>query len=1134
MRIKPLLFLSFVFFILSFSRFPAVYGQVDFPFGSSFHYLKGKDAGSLDPAWMNPGFEDSIWSEGHAPFRYGDGTGGTILDDMQYNYSVVYMRSSFTATHVDSLENLLCSVDYDDGFVVWINGLKVLSKNAPAVLFHDGFSSGLRESGVVDVFHMDLNRVDLKEGENTLAIQAFNTSLTSTDFYMDLALNAEVIQPVLHDSLGLYFSMSSGFYEDTFSVEIQAADPSWNVVYTLDGSNPQDSETALSSESTVRILIDPAESTGRPKTPAVIVRASASLPGIKPAVPESRTYIFPKKVLIQSNPYGGWPTASVNEQLIDLNMDSQIVNDGAYAGLMIPALTDIPSISLITDLDHLFHPETGIYVNAEGHGHAWERECSVEMINPDGSEGFGVNGGLRIRGGWSRHADFSKHSFRLFFRSEYGDPKLYFPLFGEEGVGQYDKIDLRTAQNYAWSTGSDRNTFLRDVFSRDTQGDMDQPYTRSRYYHLYLNGMYWGLYQTQERSEARFAADYFGGKTNEYDVVKVNTENYVYQIEATDGNLDSWYELWDMCKSGFKSNSEYFRLLGRDEHGNPVRGGQIYLDMDNLIDYMLTIFYTGNFDAPTSTFGGNKGPNNFYAIDNREDRSRGFVFFNHDAEHSLFADVVEPGTGLNEDRVNLTQLSDGNDMDVTHFGAFHPQWLHHKLCSNPEYRIRFMDRAHLHLSAKGALTDGACNKRLDRRALEIDKAIIAESARWGDARPWVTTPFNRNDHWVPQVQKIKNEFFPFRTGIVIGQLNKAKLYTTLAPPVCYVNNEILLEHRFYLDGSATFRLEHKNREGTIYYTTNGMDPRKAGGGVSPDAMIQGDGKGLIRLHTSGVIKARIYFDGQWSALTHVDVLSENDDYSKLAITELHYHPPELVEDGDTISGKDLEFIELKNTGYNAINLSGLVLDSAVYCEFPAETLLPPGQFFVIASKPSAFYLRYGLVASANYKKNLSNGGEKVLLSDGSGNPLISFTFSDDPPWPTEADGYGYSLVPASDYPNANPGLYSDWKRSGETGGSPFADDSQTLTGIRPDQDQTSIHVYPNPTSGLLHIELPEDLATLHASLALYGIKGELVYSMEMHGNSTIQLDQLKLAGGIYMLRIETGTGISTKKIIYNK
>ena len=155
----------------------------------------------------------------------------------------------------------------------------------------------MRESGVNELFFLDPADFDLVEGENTLAIQGFNTSLESTDFHMDLSLNARVNVPVLEDSVGLTFSMASGFYEDSLTLEITPSDTSWYVTYTLDGSNPQASETAEISK--------------------------------------------------------GWPVSNVNGQAIDLRMDSRVVNSSAYKDLMIPALTDIPSISVISDLDHL-------------------------------------------------------------------------------------------------------------------------------------------------------------------------------------------------------------------------------------------------------------------------------------------------------------------------------------------------------------------------------------------------------------------------------------------------------------------------------------------------------------------------------------------------------------------------------------------------------------------------------------------------------------------------------------------------------------------------------------------------------------------------------------------------------------
>jgi len=282
----------------------------------------------------------------------------------------------------------------------------------------------------------------------------------------------------------------------------------------------------------------------------------------------------------QTYPGGDWPPRNLSggNQYYVYDMDPKIVNDPAYADLIDDAFLDIPSISIITDNYNLFDASYGIYSRADQHGYDWERECNLEMFDPNGSAGFNINAGVRIRGGWSRHNNYPKHAFRLFFREEYGYPKLNFPLFEDEGVSQFDKIDLRTAQNYSWANGASKyNTFVREVFARDAQKDSGQPYTRSRYYHLFINGMYWGLYQTQERSEARFAESYFGGQKEDYDIIKVNGVNYERNVIATDGNMEKWTEIFEFTKKGFVSNEDYFRMEGKDANGNPQVGGEVYI-----------------------------------------------------------------------------------------------------------------------------------------------------------------------------------------------------------------------------------------------------------------------------------------------------------------------------------------------------------------------------------------------------------------------------------------------------------------------------------------------------------------------------------------------------------------------------
>ena len=117
-------------------------GQISFNAGSSYRYLKGSEASSLPGDWMTSSYNDTGWDQNIAPFRYGDGTGGTVLSDMQNGYSTLYLRTSFNAFSTDRIKDIVLSTDYDDGFVIWINGLQVFSRNAPATLTSTSFAPG--------------------------------------------------------------------------------------------------------------------------------------------------------------------------------------------------------------------------------------------------------------------------------------------------------------------------------------------------------------------------------------------------------------------------------------------------------------------------------------------------------------------------------------------------------------------------------------------------------------------------------------------------------------------------------------------------------------------------------------------------------------------------------------------------------------------------------------------------------------------------------------------------------------------------------------------------------------------------------------------------------------------------------
>ena len=489
------------------------------------------------------------------------------------------------------------------------------------------------------------------------------------------------------------------------------------------------------------------------------VRATSVKDGFLSAPPVTQTYLFVDDIVQQSDQQAptGWPdsSANINGQLLNYGMDPEIVNPDTEA--VKESLLSLPSVSIVTDIDNLVHPEIGIYVNAEERGRHWERPMSVELIDPSGNEeGFTIDGGIRIRGGFSRRDDNPKHPFRLYFRGSYGGD-LEYPLFGSEGVDSFSRIDLRSPNNYGWAfRGDARNTFLREIWSRDTQRAMGSPYTRSRYYHLYINGQYWGVNMTQERVTEEYAESYFGGDENDYDVVK-HSRSDNFRFEASDGLVESWNQIWDVVADQTVSNQEYTFI---DEN----------VDIDNLIDYVLINDYEMDIDGPTSWFLSEwQRANNWYALRNRKVGSTKWTFFQHDGEHAMNArrrlvdddNVLGPHAPFN---------GQANPFFLKEY--MNPYWLHAALVSNPDYLQRFSDRANVHYGAGGALTTEAALARWNNRKAQVQGAVLAHSARWGDSV--ANTPRTVQD-WQAEVNFVENEFFADRSDLVYNRLVAAGL-----------------------------------------------------------------------------------------------------------------------------------------------------------------------------------------------------------------------------------------------------------------------------------------------------------------------------------------------------------------------
>ena len=154
--------------------------------GDEWRYFKGTEEPSEGTtAWTDPDFDDSLWDVGQSGFGYGDGDDATLLDDMEDGYTTVYIRRNFEVEDASSLLDLALWVNYDDGFIAYLNGAEVARadfgvEGTPEPF--DGDATGTHEAGAADLFDLGKSLDLLVDGTNVLAIHGANGALDSSDF----------------------------------------------------------------------------------------------------------------------------------------------------------------------------------------------------------------------------------------------------------------------------------------------------------------------------------------------------------------------------------------------------------------------------------------------------------------------------------------------------------------------------------------------------------------------------------------------------------------------------------------------------------------------------------------------------------------------------------------------------------------------------------------------------------------------------------------------------------------------------------------------------------------------------------------------------------------------------------------
>ncbi len=160
--------------------------------GPGWKYFKGAaepspEAGTGAPtlAWTAPEFDDAAWLDGATGIGYGDNDDATVLTDMQGAYVAVYARRRFDRADLGDFVHLVLAIDYDDGFIAYLNGYEVgrsaSMRNAGAAPAYTAVAGDSREAGQPEYFNLDRFTDILRPTGNLLAVQVRNASLTSGD-----------------------------------------------------------------------------------------------------------------------------------------------------------------------------------------------------------------------------------------------------------------------------------------------------------------------------------------------------------------------------------------------------------------------------------------------------------------------------------------------------------------------------------------------------------------------------------------------------------------------------------------------------------------------------------------------------------------------------------------------------------------------------------------------------------------------------------------------------------------------------------------------------------------------------------------------------------------------------------------
>ncbi|HET6556432.1 MAG TPA: lamin tail domain-containing protein [Prolixibacteraceae bacterium] len=1051
--------------------------------------------------WMKPGFDLTGWKQGRAGFGFGDNDDATLIP---LNTIAVYIRKSFTVPAGFNYREVALQVDYDDGFVAYLNGREIGRSQINGTPSWNSSAAGNHEAAIVfggkpETIALDtaLIRSLLVEGTNVFAIEVHNYGANSTDMslipflsfkvsntssYFDKTPSSILSSVVnrLHTNFKIngegekiyLFNKNENKLEMVWVKDLAGG---WSMGRVSDGA----AEMGIFIQPTpLKANTTKAYSSVREPEPVLSAAEGYYTTSQRVSMSTSSTTAQIRYTINGSEPtsastlYNGTPVTVSLTGVIRAACFSQadklpsrsvtntyFINNTGHT---------VPVFSVVTDHTNLYGT-TGIFDHTD---QEWEKPCYVEYFDTEKQKRFEQFSGIQIDGGAGGSRTHPQHSFRLEFNHGiYGEGDVDHELIPDRPErNDYKSVYLRNGSNQ----------YLRFQF-KDAMETKMMSFNNFNYYSactpavVYINGGYFGLYELREKlNDEFFEENYHATIDSSFHLLSLS---YYYKsvLRALNGSVEEF-------------TNDYNRFIALNPTATDFlqKADQI-LDIDYYTDYIIAQSWIADTDWPQNNIKIVKG----------DFTSHRWRFALQDLEWAL---NPNGWTNSSFDHINYMLTYSSGNMYIRFW---------QQLMKNPTYKRNFINR----------FADMMNTSYLPVNTTAITQSIYdasypemrAEYVRWGGGESQANSQMTQYaTNLAIFKSELNNRSNVVRTNMInhFGLTGKYNLELQVQPADAGVVQINTITPQVYPWTGTYFagvpvKMEAK---GSGNYVFDGWVPNS-----------------IIKDVNNPVIEA----DVRQSGYKFIAKFKLKAPEQAVTISEINYVT------GDQFQASD--WVELYNYGSASMDLTGWYItdsDPLHKWVFPGSIILPAGQRLVLASNLTKFTSVYPNVKNVigPFDFGLGTPSDQVNIFNADNKLMASVEYSNAAPWPTGP--YNKSMTLELKDPNMDLNSASNWFE-GCVGGSPGEAYRKCTTGITAQAESTRASLYPNPATDQIHIVLPSGSQGMKVTCRILDSMGKQV---KMVTESSVQQNSLlisvsDLLNGVYIVQLTSGKDHQALKFV---